>query len=81
MLHICHTHAASAMEDGPSQQTSKLRQVAGSQKSPAVGESLGTANIQGPLDVCQEIERAFLHEVERAEELAKVVEPGMSMMA
>lgn len=58
------------MEGSPSQQTSRLRQVSEAQLSPAVRES----------DVCQQIERAFLHEVERAEELAKLIEPGMSMM-
>ncbi|KAL8517484.1 hypothetical protein ACS0TY_015654 [Phlomoides rotata] len=79
-LHICHTHAASAMEGSPSQQASRSRQVSEAQHSPAVGESLNTASRQGPADVCSQIERTFLHEVERAEELAKEVEPGNEEM-
>ncbi|KAI3474139.1 hypothetical protein Pfo_028927 [Paulownia fortunei] len=75
-LHICHTHAASATEGSPSQEATRLREVSKVQHSPDVQESLDIVNIQGALDICSQIERAFLHEVGHAEELAKVIEPG-----
>ncbi|KAI3474416.1 hypothetical protein Pfo_029277 [Paulownia fortunei] len=75
-LHICHTHAASATEGSPSQETTRLREVSKVQHSPDVQESLDIVNTQGALDICSQIERAFLHEVGHAEELAKVIEPG-----
>ncbi|KAL3639496.1 hypothetical protein CASFOL_017403 [Castilleja foliolosa] len=62
-LHICHTHVASAVEGSPSQET-KMQ------------GPLDITKKQGPLDICSEIEGAFLHEVGRAEEFAKLIEPG-----
>ncbi|KAL3640670.1 hypothetical protein CASFOL_015638 [Castilleja foliolosa] len=62
-LHICHTHAASAVEGSPSRE--KKMQA-----------PIDITKMQGPIDICSEIEGAFLHEVGRAEELAKLIEPG-----
>lgn len=76
-LHICHTHAASAMEGSPSHDDARLREVSQTEHSSSGGEeSLDIANRRGALDICQQIERAFLQEVEHAEELAKVIGPG-----
>ncbi|KAK6120326.1 hypothetical protein DH2020_046017 [Rehmannia glutinosa] len=75
-LHICHTHAASAVEGSPSHETTRLREVSKVHHSPFVQESIDITKTQGPLDVCSHLEGAFLHEVERAEELAKLIEPG-----
>ncbi|KAE8692872.1 PRA1 family protein A2 isoform 2 [Hibiscus syriacus] len=78
-LHICHTQAASAMEGSPSQETSRL----------SASKKLGTSDREecndivsqeGPADISSEIEREFLREVEHAEELAKVIEPGSTEM-
>ncbi|PIM98920.1 MEKK [Handroanthus impetiginosus] len=72
-LHICHTNAASAIEGSPSHETRRFRDKV---HSPDVQESLGIPNVQGLRDICLQIERAFLREVEHAEELAKAIEPG-----
>ncbi|KAK4419022.1 Serine/threonine-protein kinase ATG1c [Sesamum alatum] len=74
-LHICYTHAASAIEGSPSQQR-RLREVSKVQYSPDSLKSHDSANAQGQLDIYSEIERAFLHEVGHAEELAELIEPG-----
>ncbi|KAL0375257.1 UNVERIFIED_CONTAM: Serine/threonine-protein kinase ATG1c [Sesamum radiatum] len=74
-LHICHTHAASAIEGSPSQQR-RLREVSKVQYSPDSQKSHDLANALGQLDIYSEIERAFLHEVGHAEELAELIEPG-----
>ena len=39
--------------------------------------SLDIASIRGTRDICSQIEREFLLEFGNAEELAKVIEPGM----
>lgn len=77
-MHICHTHAASAIEGSPSQGTTRSGEVSKDPDSPYIQESLDIIKM-GPLDICSKIERVFLHEVGRAEELAKVIEPGMIM--
>lgn len=78
-LHICHTQAASAMEGSPTQETSRLRRSTDKkQGSLDMQECLDNVNNQGPGDVCSQIEREFLHQVAHAEELAKVIEPGMN---
>ncbi|XP_020553479.1 serine/threonine-protein kinase ATG1c isoform X2 [Sesamum indicum] len=74
-LHICHAHAASATEGRPSQQR-RFREVSKVQYSPDSQKSHDSANAQGQLDIYAEIERAFLHEVGHAEELAELIEPG-----
>ncbi|KAL0451106.1 UNVERIFIED_CONTAM: Serine/threonine-protein kinase ATG1c [Sesamum latifolium] len=74
-LHICHTHAASAIEGSTSQQR-RLREVSKVQYSPDSQKSHDLANAQGQLDIYSEIERAFLHEVGHAEKLAELIEPG-----
>ncbi|GJV76914.1 protein kinase, ATP binding site-containing protein [Tanacetum coccineum] len=71
-LDICHTQAASAIKGSPSQETN--RQL----DSPDIQECLETA--KSPEDVCCHIERIFLGEVENAEELARVIEPGNAGM-
>ncbi|KAG8376953.1 hypothetical protein BUALT_Bualt09G0117700 [Buddleja alternifolia] len=73
-LDICHTRAASAIEGSPRQEPTRLREKV--LNSPDVQVSSDIANTKGPLDICSQIERAFLHEVGNAEELAKVIEPG-----
>ncbi|KAI3447719.1 hypothetical protein Pfo_004384 [Paulownia fortunei] len=75
-LHICHTYAASATEGSSIQETTRLREASKVRHSPDAQECLDIANTQGPQDICSEIEKAFLHEVGNAEELAKVIEPG-----
>ncbi|EXB36713.1 Serine/threonine-protein kinase ATG1 [Morus notabilis] len=75
-LHICHTQAASAMEGSPSQETTRFRSASKKHGSPEVGECLNVVSAQVPEDVSSQIEREFLREVEHAEELAKIVEPG-----
>ncbi|KAK4432339.1 Serine/threonine-protein kinase ATG1c [Sesamum alatum] len=75
-LDICHTHAASAIEGSSSLETTRSREVSKVQQSPDDQECHSIDNTQGPQHVCSEIERAFLHEVGNAEELAKVIEPG-----
>ncbi|KAL0338270.1 UNVERIFIED_CONTAM: Serine/threonine-protein kinase ATG1c [Sesamum angustifolium] len=74
-LHICHTHAASAIEGSPSHQR-RFREVSKVQYSPDSQKSHDLANAQGQLNIYSEIERAFLHEVGHAEELAELIEPG-----
>ncbi|KAL0344513.1 UNVERIFIED_CONTAM: Serine/threonine-protein kinase ATG1c [Sesamum radiatum] len=75
-LDICHTHAASAIEGSSSLETTRSREVSKVQQSPDDQDCHSIDNTQGPQHVCSEIERAFLHEVGNAEELAKVIEPG-----
>lgn len=75
-LHICHTQAASAIEGSPTQETTRLREHG---DSPSPQERTDTSKIRDPEAVCSRIERAFLHEVGNAEDLAKVVQPGMTL--
>ncbi|KAM7526395.1 hypothetical protein LguiA_016297 [Lonicera macranthoides] len=76
-LHICHTQAASAIEGSPTQETTRLREHG---DIPTPQECTDTSKIRGPEAVCARIERAFLHEVGNAEDLAKVVQPGNTEM-
>ncbi|GAV65439.1 Pkinase domain-containing protein [Cephalotus follicularis] len=80
-LHICHTQAASAMEGSPSQDTSRLRRSSSKKHGTHdIEECSDVTNAQGPEDMSSQIEREFLLEVEHAEELAKVIEPGSTEM-
>ncbi|KAA8518953.1 hypothetical protein F0562_016273 [Nyssa sinensis] len=80
-LHICHTQAATAMEGSPSQETTRLRGSTNEDHgSLDIEERLDISNTQGPQDICSQIEREFLLEVGKAEELARVVEPGNTEM-
>ncbi|XVF76697.1 hypothetical protein PTKIN_Ptkin13bG0287300 [Pterospermum kingtungense] len=80
-LHICHTQAASAMEGSPSQETSRLRRSAIKKHGTSdTVECQDVVTTEGPEDISAEIEREFLREVEHAEELAKVIEPGGTEM-
>ena len=72
-LDICHTQAMSANEGSPIQEMTRLRESANQDHG-----SPDIANTEGPQDFCSQIERRFLVEVENAEELAKVIEPGMT---
>ncbi|XP_071720901.1 serine/threonine-protein kinase ATG1c-like isoform X2 [Rutidosis leptorrhynchoides] len=71
-LDICHTQAASAVSNSPGLEITTSRTT--SNNSPDIQKCLETA--KSPQDVCSHIERIFLGEVENAEELAKVIEPG-----
>ncbi|XP_024934982.3 serine/threonine-protein kinase ATG1c isoform X2 [Ziziphus jujuba] len=77
-LHICHTQAASAMEGSPNQETTRFRRS--NSKKCSSPEAMECLDEQGPRDLSSQIEREFLREVEHAEELAKVVEPGIIEM-
>ena len=72
-LDICHTQAMSANEGSPIQEMTRLRENHDHDHG-----SPDIANTEGPQDFCSQIERRFLVEVENAEELAKVIEPGMA---
>ncbi|KAK4582027.1 hypothetical protein RGQ29_025263 [Quercus rubra] len=80
-LHICHTQAASAMEGSPSQESTRFkRSTSKKYDSPDAEERLSVGSSQLPEDIASQIEREFLLEVEHAEELAKVIEPGNTEM-
>ncbi|KAL1545550.1 non-specific serine/threonine protein kinase [Salvia divinorum] len=75
-LHICHTEAASAMHGSPSRDDTRSREVPQAERNSSGEEFLDIiVNRQGPVNISERIERAFLKEVEHAEELAKVIEP------
>ncbi|OVA17775.1 Protein kinase domain [Macleaya cordata] len=75
-LHICHTHAASALEGSPNQETTRVRRSTSRKPSyPDTRECLDTIDSQGPKAVCSQIEKEFLFEVGHAEELAKTLDP------
>ncbi|GFY82249.1 protein kinase superfamily protein [Actinidia rufa] len=76
-LHICHTQAMSADEGSPIQEMTRLRENHDHDHDHG---SPDIANTEGPQDLCAQIERRFLVEVENAEELAKVIEPGNTEM-
>lgn len=70
-LHICHAQAASAVEGSPVQDNSRLRTTSNTEER---------QHAEGPDDISSQIEREFLQEVEHAEELAKLIEPGTTEM-
>ena len=77
-LHICHTQAASAMEGSPSHDTTRFRRSTSKKHSSSdLDECLSAVSTQGPEDISSQIEREFLREVEHAEELANIVDPGI----
>ncbi|XP_044474321.1 serine/threonine-protein kinase ATG1c-like isoform X1 [Mangifera indica] len=78
-LHICHTQAASAMDGSPSQETTRLRS-SGKKHGATDAEECCDVNALELEDMSSQIEREFLREVEHAEELAKVIEPGSTEM-
>ncbi|KAL2502961.1 Protein kinase superfamily protein [Forsythia ovata] len=79
-LYICHTHAASATEGSPIQETTKLREISKVRHSHDVLDCSDDIKTRGPMEIYSQIERAFVHEVGYAEELAKVIEPGNTDM-
>ncbi|XP_044508804.1 serine/threonine-protein kinase ATG1c-like isoform X3 [Mangifera indica] len=78
-LHICHTQAASAMDASPSQESIRLRSSCKKHGTPNT-EECRDVNTLGLEDMSSQIQREFLREVEHAEELAKVIEPGSTEM-
>ncbi|KAK1408511.1 hypothetical protein QVD17_40348 [Tagetes erecta] len=74
-LDICHTQAASAIKGSSSQETSTFNTTNMKElDSLDIQECLEI--VKSPQDVCCRIERIFLSEVDNAEKLAKIVEPG-----
>ncbi|KAI3694476.1 hypothetical protein L1987_77441 [Smallanthus sonchifolius] len=73
-LDICHTQAASAIKVSPSRETTTFNTTMKELDSLDFQECLETA--KSPQDVCCHIERIFLTEVDNAEQLAKIIEPG-----
>lgn len=80
-LDICHTYAASATEGSSSQESARSREASNIQHSPNTQEFFDIANSLEPHDICSLIERAFLHEVGNAEELANMIERGKIKMS
>lgn len=68
MLHICHAHIASAMEGSPSPDV-RIRE--GTKAVSTSRESYSSSDSPLPDALCSQIERDFLIEVGRAEELAR----------
>ncbi|KAG1371751.1 Serine/threonine-protein kinase ATG1c [Cocos nucifera] len=66
-LHICHAHAASAMEGSPCPET---RTRESSRHASNTGEYISCIGSKLPVAVCSLIEKEFLLEVGHAEELA-----------
>ncbi|XP_022846633.1 serine/threonine-protein kinase ATG1c-like isoform X2 [Olea europaea var. sylvestris] len=79
-LDVCRTLVASTTEGSRTQETTKLRELSKVQHGPDVQECLDSARTRGPLDICSQIDRAFLLEVGNAEELSRVIEPGNTEM-
>ncbi|XP_030473993.1 serine/threonine-protein kinase ATG1c [Syzygium oleosum] len=80
-LHICHAEAASAMEGSPSPVTTRFRRSCDKKHcTPSFEVCTEAYNTLGPEEVSAHIEGEFLREVEHAEELAKVIEPGSTEM-
>ncbi|XP_076932916.1 serine/threonine-protein kinase ATG1c-like isoform X2 [Bidens hawaiensis] len=74
-LDICHTQAASDIQGSPIQEITTLNTKTNKEfDSLDIQECLEAAT--SPQDVCCHIEKIFLGEVESAEQLAKVIEPG-----
>ncbi|KAM3288044.1 serine/threonine-protein kinase ATG1c isoform X2 [Capsicum chacoense] len=74
-LHICHMQAASAIEGSPNQEITKLTEILRDIRvSPKIKED--TCNTLGLENVLSHIQRAFLNEVGKGEEIAKHIEPG-----
>ncbi|KAJ0590853.1 putative protein kinase Group-Pl-3 family [Helianthus annuus] len=74
-LDICHTQAASAFKESPIQETTTLNAKTNRGfDSLDIQECLEAAT--SPQDVSCHIERIFLGEVENAEQIAKLIEPG-----
>ncbi|KAH7672810.1 Non-specific serine/threonine protein kinase protein [Dioscorea alata] len=67
-LHICHAQAASAMEGSPSQE---VGQRASYNKNASNSQDIGSIYQPWLDSVCQQIEKEFLLEVDRAENLAQ----------
>ncbi|KAG6580516.1 Serine/threonine-protein kinase ATG1c, partial [Cucurbita argyrosperma subsp. sororia] len=80
-LDICHTQAASALEGSPGQGSAEFRRSLSKKPGSSLGkESHLIVNSHQPVDISSQVEREFLREVEYAEELAKIVEPGNTEM-
>lgn len=78
-LHICHTQAASAMDGSPSPESGRFRRSS-SRKYGTPDRACFDVDVQRLEELASQIEREFLREVEHAEELAKGIEPGMTLV-
>ncbi|KAF2613699.1 hypothetical protein F2Q70_00008520 [Brassica cretica] len=75
-LHICHTQAISGLEGSPSQDINKLRGSSSSLKNEHITDLIH----DGSEEISSQIQSQFIREIELAEELAKSIEPGNTMM-
>lgn len=64
------------MEGSPTREN-KREHTSKDRAGPVKREHLMSSNWHHPKDVYSQIERTFLHEVGNAEEIAKLIEPGM----
>ena len=67
-LHICHAQAASAMEGSPCREVGQRESY---NKNASDSHDIGSVYHPWPDSVCQQIEKEFLLEVDRAENLAQ----------
>uniref|UniRef100_A0A2P2LPC5 Uncharacterized protein MANES_09G096800 n=1 Tax=Rhizophora mucronata TaxID=61149 RepID=A0A2P2LPC5_RHIMU len=77
-LHICHAQAASAIEGSPSQESTTLNRR--SNKKHGSPDTENCPNVTEPTDLSAQIEKEFIREVAHADELAKGIEPGSTIM-
>ena len=66
------------MDGSPSGESTGLRSSRNNPGTPDTEDCPGV-NTRGLEDMSSQIEKEFLREVEHAEELAKVIEPGMAL--
>nr|XP_016473572.1 PREDICTED: serine/threonine-protein kinase ATG1c-like isoform X3 [Nicotiana tabacum] len=74
-LDVCHMQVASAIEGSSNQETTKLTEILRDSRV-SLNSKEDTGSILGLGNVFSHIEKAFLNEVGKAEELAKHIEPG-----
>ncbi|XP_016473571.2 serine/threonine-protein kinase ATG1c-like isoform X1 [Nicotiana tabacum] len=74
-LDVCHMQVASAIEGSSNQETTKLTEILRDSRV-SLNSKEDTGSILGLGNVFSHIERAFLNEIGKAEELAKHIEPG-----
>ncbi|XP_019059379.1 PREDICTED: serine/threonine-protein kinase ATG1c-like isoform X2 [Tarenaya hassleriana] len=79
-LHICHTQAISGVEGSLSHDTNRLRRNTGLKPGIQNPEESTHISNEGPEELSSQIQKEFIREVERAEELAKFVESGNTNM-
>jgi len=67
------------MEGSPSQEASRYRRTNSKKQGSPDSEECLDENTQGTKDLLSQIESDFLREFEHAEELAKTIEPGITL--